>query len=500
MADISTEIAAFQNAVYGEEVRGSMISLAEKLNDVCEDTESTVDSFESSITTAISNANTATANANTARDNANAAATAANNAASSAESAADNATSAATEATNTNSAMLTAETARANAESARAEAESERRTAEQGRVSAEQSRVNAENIRTGNESTRQENESQRATAESSRSTAEAARQANETQRQGNETVRQTNESNRQTAFRQIQDAWQDMEQQVLPPATTSTLGGVIVGDGLDVDANGVLSFEGGNFETTEHAAATYATITAVNGKADAQHVHAATDITSGTLAVARGGTGVTTAAAERERLGLGSTTGALPIANGGTGATTAQGARESLNVMACTDQANMGASLSALTSSTQIWGIWANCTNDANTAHNGNRVGMLLYNDGIVMHDGSQQWKLEAKTTTTTTASSIVTAASGVTINEAQYAERNGIASVRVSFKATTAKSGSWTIGTIVSGKRPAIVSYGSLTGSFSPYASINTAGTISVYGTPTADTNYSFGITYILA
>lgn len=54
------------------------------------------------------------------------------------------------------------------------------------------------------------------------------------------------------------------------------------------------------------------------------------NITSGTLPVARGGTGVATAAAERNRLGLGNTTGALPIANGGTGATTASDAVKAL--------------------------------------------------------------------------------------------------------------------------------------------------------------------------
>lgn len=32
MADITQEIQAFEDAVYGEEVRGSMISLAEKVN------------------------------------------------------------------------------------------------------------------------------------------------------------------------------------------------------------------------------------------------------------------------------------------------------------------------------------------------------------------------------------------------------------------------------------------------------------------------------------
>lgn len=46
--------------------------------------------------------------------------------------------------------------------------------------------------------------------------------------------------------------------------------------------------------------------------------------------VSKGGTGVTTAAAERNRLGLGNTTGALPVANGGTGKTTAKAAQNAL--------------------------------------------------------------------------------------------------------------------------------------------------------------------------
>lgn len=48
--------------------------------------------------------------------------------------------------------------------------------------------------------------------------------------------------------------------------------------------------------------------------------------------VSKGGTGVTTAAAERNRLGLGNTTGALPVANGGTGKTTAKAAQNALLV------------------------------------------------------------------------------------------------------------------------------------------------------------------------
>jgi hypothetical protein len=61
-------------------------------------------------------------------------------------------------------------------------------------------------------------------------------------------------------------------------------------------------------------------------KAAAVHVHSAADVTTGTLPIARGGTGTTTAAAVRNALGLGNTTAALPVANGGTGATNAAAA------------------------------------------------------------------------------------------------------------------------------------------------------------------------------
>ena len=66
------------------------------------------------------------------------------------------------------------------------------------------------------------------------------------------------------------------------------------------------------------------------GAAASSHSHDAGNITSGMLPVARGGTGVTSAQAERNRLGLGNTTGALPIANGGTGATSASNAANAI--------------------------------------------------------------------------------------------------------------------------------------------------------------------------
>ena len=93
------------------------------------------------------------------------------------------------------------------------------------------------------------------------------------------------------------------------------------------------------------------------GAAAASHKHAAGDITSGTLPVARGGTGATTAANARTNLGItlanigaaatshnhsaaNITSGTLnsarlptiPVTKGGTGATTAAQARVNLGV------------------------------------------------------------------------------------------------------------------------------------------------------------------------
>lgn len=86
--------------------------------------------------------------------------------------------------------------------------------------------------------------------------------------------------------------------------------------------------------------------TQLNGKAASSHNHSAADITSGTLPVARGGTGVT--ANPSMLVNLASTaadtvfeatprpgvTGTLPIARGGTGATSASAAREALDAAA----------------------------------------------------------------------------------------------------------------------------------------------------------------------
>ena len=84
----------------------------------------------------------------------------------------------------------------------------------------------------------------------------------------------------------------------------------------------------------------------LNDKAASSHNHSAANITSGTLAVARGGTGITSNPSMLTNLGSTSAagvfqasprpgiTGTLAVAHGGTGATTAASARSNLGAAA----------------------------------------------------------------------------------------------------------------------------------------------------------------------
>ena len=86
--------------------------------------------------------------------------------------------------------------------------------------------------------------------------------------------------------------------------------------------------------------------TQLNGKAASSHNHSAANITSGTLAVARGGTGITSNPSMLTNLGSTSAasvfatsprpgiTGTLAVAHGGTGATSAASARSNLGAAA----------------------------------------------------------------------------------------------------------------------------------------------------------------------
>ena len=137
----------------------------------------------------------------------------------------------------------------------------------------------------------------------------------------------------------------------LPKASANTLGGVKIGTGISIDGNGVISNSAVRSVATGTADGTLAVNTdgttanvAVKGLksaayreagsfANASHNHSAADINSGTLPVARGGTGITTNPSELVNLGSETAanvfqtsprpgvTGTLPVAHGGTGIT-----------------------------------------------------------------------------------------------------------------------------------------------------------------------------------
>ena len=136
MANISNEINNFKNAIYGKDVRNSMITLAEKVNKEVEDGSAKIETFENNENLRVE-AETARAAAESSRVN--------------------------------------AEKTRVAAESLRADAETKRATAENSRVGAESSRVAAESSRVNAESKRATAEETRASAESKRVTAEKMR-------------------------------------------------------------------------------------------------------------------------------------------------------------------------------------------------------------------------------------------------------------------------------------------------------------------------------------
>ena len=121
MADISQEIDDFKNAIYGEEVRDSMVSLAEKLNTEVEENTTNVNQAVKTANSASSAANQAVQNANTTLQAAN---QAVQNAAGSAPAAAGSASAAAGSAENA------AESATAASGSASAAAQSAANAAE----------------------------------------------------------------------------------------------------------------------------------------------------------------------------------------------------------------------------------------------------------------------------------------------------------------------------------------------------------------------------------
>lgn len=173
MADISKELEKLRSAVYGEEVRGAFISVAEKTNEVAETTEAAEKKRVSAESARVSAENTRVSQENARKQ---------------AETARSQAETKRAEAEET---RTNQENARKQAETARSQAETGRANAEKTRVTQEEARKTAETARAGAESTRVSQENARASAETSRADAEKARGTAETGRVNAEQKRQT---------------------------------------------------------------------------------------------------------------------------------------------------------------------------------------------------------------------------------------------------------------------------------------------------------------------
>ena len=233
------------------------------------------------------------------------------------------------------------EAGRVSAESSRVTAESARATVEAGRVTAESGRVDAENTRVANENTR-------ISTEQGRKDAEAVRVANENQRiENNNTLVQTTQEAREAidSVEKLDADWVELpagspvyvEKSVnaeggiqLTFGLSRGTSGVYVGSGtmpddanIQIDPTGDPTNTGGfmvaktydptgkatdvykyaddkvsahGSSTSAHSDIRTAVSTAqstADGKANAVHTHDVSDINSGTLPIARGGTGVT---------------------------------------------------------------------------------------------------------------------------------------------------------------------------------------------------------------
>lgn len=197
MADISKELEAFRKAVYGEEVRGALISVAEKTNEVSEATEKAEKTRVSAENARVSAENTRVSQEESRKT---------------AETSRASAEAKRAESENT---RISQETARAKAETARGIAETKRADAEKLRVSQEEVRKTAESGRVEEENTRISQESARVEEEKKRASSEEKRRVAETDRVNAEEKRQTDTSaaidNCNTASDRANKAAQDAE-------------------------------------------------------------------------------------------------------------------------------------------------------------------------------------------------------------------------------------------------------------------------------------------------
>jgi uncharacterized repeat protein (TIGR02543 family) len=180
--------------------------------------------------------------------------------------------------------------------------------------------------------------------------------------------------------------------------------------------------------------------------------------------------------------------------------------RNAINAVWCSNQSSISAYICPGSSSTtnQIMQIWATCTNASNTNENGHRIALIVNNEGFSCYrsdtGGATAKTLWSFTTQNTSASgtSVITMAAKHTLDTATYYARNGVVQVRIVFKTSSTATGSRTIGTIVSGKRPAAMMYGSTTSTILSSSSVEASGAVKVYFNSAPSTSSTYGISFV--
>lgn len=193
----------------------------------------------------------------------------------------------------------------------------------------------------------------------------------------------------------------------------------------------------------------------------------------------------------------------------GTGAAAAW--RNALSAAAAQNQSTQNVLFSNFTGATQLWGIAANCINANNTAQYGNRQSIVFMNEGILGYDNTNAavlWQLTGMsgtlslgTTTTTTVSSVISMSTNWTCSATSYAQWGRTAQLYLTVKCSTALSANtmYTIGTLVSGKRPATWVGGSFDTSANIYGNVMAVVGGGVRIRPTASVAANTSITVML-
>ena len=149
---------------------------------------------------------------------------------------------------NSESNRVTSEEDRKSSENLRINNEDVRITNEEARVKNEDTRLKSEEIRVSNEDTRELSENARKTNETTRVSNENKRITAESTRSSNENIRVNAENKRRNdhtaRMEEIDEALANLANS-LPIANQTTLGGIKVGAGLSITADGILSATGG---------------------------------------------------------------------------------------------------------------------------------------------------------------------------------------------------------------------------------------------------------------